>query len=53
MADELPSTWAPRDLPILVSALRRLDTGKGFPDLGDLEGDTGLSREQLGRASTP
>jgi hypothetical protein len=43
---ELPSTWAPRDLPILTAALRRLDTGEGFPDLGDLERDTGLSREQ-------
>jgi hypothetical protein len=47
MADELPSTWASRDLPILSSALRRLDTGEGWPDLGDLESDTGLSREQL------
>jgi hypothetical protein len=44
---ELPSTWAPRDLPILTAALRRLDTGEGFPDLGDLERDTGLSTEQI------
>ena len=47
MADELPSTWASRDLPILSSALRRLDTGEAWPDLGDLQRDTGLSREQL------
>ena len=47
MADELPSTWAPRDLPILSSALRRLDAGEGLVDLDDLQRDTGLSREQV------
>ena len=38
---------ASRDLPILYSALRRLDTGEGWPDLDDLQRDTGLSIEQL------
>ena len=44
---ELESTWAPRDLPILSVALRRLDAGAGLVDFADIAQETGLSRDQL------
>jgi hypothetical protein len=50
-----PAEWSmsfrargrPNDLPILSSALRRLDAGQRLVDLDDLQRDTGLSREQV------
>ena len=48
MADEnIASTWASRELPILRSILRRVDAGQDLPDVKDIAQDTGLDRDQL------
>jgi hypothetical protein len=43
----LPSTWATRELPILTSALRRLDGGDPFPDLEQIRQEVGLEVDQM------
>src|SRR5262245_62033829 len=43
MTDEgIRETWVSRDRPILVSALRRLDSGDEFPGLEDIRLELGL-----------
>jgi hypothetical protein len=44
---ESHSTWAPRELPILSVALRRLDAGEDVVEFEDLARETGLSDDQL------
>jgi len=40
-------TWADRELPILRSALRRLDEGASFPALEDIRLEVGLDVQQM------
>jgi hypothetical protein len=44
---EIKSTWASRDLPILRAALRRLDAGEDFPELEEIRQELGFSGDQL------
>jgi hypothetical protein len=44
---EPQSTWAPRELPILTVALRRLDAGEDAVDFTDIANETGLTDDQL------
>lgn len=43
---EPQSTWAPRELPILTVALRRLDAGEDAVEFADAH-ETGLTSDQL------
>jgi hypothetical protein len=43
----LPSTWATRELPILRSALGRIDAGEHFVSLEDIRAESGLSVSQM------
>lgn len=43
----LDNTWTTRDLPILRSALRRLDAGEDFPDLEEIRAEVGLDVTQM------
>jgi hypothetical protein len=45
--DEIESTWASRDLPILRAALRRLDSGEDSPELEEIRRELGFSGDQL------
>jgi hypothetical protein len=47
MPPELQSTWAIRELPILRTALLRLDAGEHVVEFADLERETGLSEDQV------
>jgi hypothetical protein len=47
MTMPMENTWAERDLPILKSALRRLDSGESFPQLEDIRNEVGLSVVQM------
>lgn len=51
-ADEIQSTWATRELPILQAALRRLDVGDDFPELEEIRQEVGVSPRQLRVAVT-
>jgi len=42
--DEIQSTWATRELPILRAALRRLDAGADFAEFNQIEEETGFSQ---------
>ena len=42
----LESTWTTRELPILRSALRRLDAGENFPNLEEIRAEVGLDLTQ-------
>jgi hypothetical protein len=45
--DALPQTWTNRDLPVLRSALRRLDEGDYFPNLEQIRQELELSIDQM------
>lgn len=47
MSEEVTPTWATRELPILRSALRRLDAGALLVELDDVRQETGLPVKQL------
>lgn len=47
MPREPQSTWAIRELPILTTALLRLDAGEDVAEFADLARETGLSENQL------
>jgi hypothetical protein len=44
---QMDSTWATRELPILASALRQLDTGQQFASLEGIREEVGLSVAQM------
>ena len=46
-ATPLESTWPTRDLPILPAALRRLDAGAPWVELGEIRRELGLDETQL------
>jgi AcrR family transcriptional regulator len=43
----LKETWASRELPILRSAVRRMDAGEYLPSLEDIRADAGLAPDQM------
>lgn len=43
----LAQTWATRELPVLRSALRRIDAGEEFPNLESIREEVGLSSDQM------
>lgn len=45
--EPLESTWATRELPILRSALRRLDAGEDFPSLEEIRAEIGLDVTEM------
>lgn len=45
--DSVQSTWASRELPILRSALRRIDAGDDLPEIEDIRQETGITAPQL------
>jgi hypothetical protein len=47
MNDAIRSTWAPRDLPILRAALRRMDAGEAAPELEAIREELGFSGDEL------
>jgi hypothetical protein len=47
MPPQPQSTWAIRELPILSTALLRLDAGEDVAEFEDLARETGLSDDQL------
>lgn len=49
-ANDLPSTWSTRDLPMLRACLRRLDSGEVLPDLDSIQEEAGLDRRQMDAA---
>ena len=47
MTAPLENTWTTRELPILRSALRRLDAGEDFPNLEEIRAEVGLDVTQM------